>query len=150
MLRRQKTSRRHSSLVHKAIFRVPCFWDLRWVFSRLPYLHSPHFSLISSVQNLISPKMPAYHSKFEPQLLVGNMAVLPLRSNFRGPAPSKTLPFSVLQIKVFNWKTITRCKQEESNNTSFLSHCWARITHFATLLTIFRVNCKVFGIFWLL
>jgi len=33
--------------------------------------------------------MPAYHSKFndEVKTIVGNMAVLPIRSNFKGPAP---------------------------------------------------------------
>ncbi|KAK6052556.1 hypothetical protein COOONC_09937, partial [Cooperia oncophora] len=31
--------------------------------------------------------MPAYHSKIEPELLIANMALLPLRTNFKGPAP---------------------------------------------------------------
>ncbi|XP_066145057.1 actin-related protein 2/3 complex subunit 3-like [Euwallacea fornicatus] len=32
--------------------------------------------------------MPAYHSSFvEPQQSVGNMAILPIRTSFRGPAP---------------------------------------------------------------
>ncbi|MFH4975244.1 hypothetical protein AB6A40_001953 [Gnathostoma spinigerum] len=35
--------------------------------------------------------MPAYHSKFvDSSLLVGNMALLPLRTNFKGPAPRIT------------------------------------------------------------
>ncbi|VDM98217.1 unnamed protein product [Thelazia callipaeda] len=32
--------------------------------------------------------MPAYHSKFtDVEIVVGNMAILPLRTNFKGPAP---------------------------------------------------------------
>ncbi|KAI1721093.1 ARP2/3 complex ARPC3 (21 kDa) subunit domain-containing protein [Ditylenchus destructor] len=35
--------------------------------------------------------MPAYHSKFNEcvELQVGNMAVLPIKTNFKGPAPRK-------------------------------------------------------------
>ncbi|VDM63257.1 unnamed protein product [Angiostrongylus costaricensis] len=32
-------------------------------------------------------KMPAYHSKIDAEMVVANMALLPLRSNFKGPAP---------------------------------------------------------------
>jgi actin related protein 2/3 complex subunit 3 len=41
--------------------------------------------------------MPAYHSQFlNPPNLIGNMAMLPLRTNFKGPAAKETGEFDII------------------------------------------------------
>lgn len=41
--------------------------------------------------------MPAYHSQFlNPRQLVGNMALLPLRTQFKGPAPKDSSDFDII------------------------------------------------------
>ncbi|VDM70177.1 unnamed protein product [Strongylus vulgaris] len=42
-------------------------------------------NFINSAYKLVTYE--AYHSKIEHELVVGNMALLPLRTNFKGPAP---------------------------------------------------------------
>lgn len=42
--------------------------------------------------------MPAYHSQFlSPPQLVGNMALLPLKTQFKGPAPKETSDFDIIE-----------------------------------------------------
>lgn len=49
--------------------------------------------------------MPAYHSSFlEHGQLVGNMAVLPLRTQFRGPAPSSDLEQDIIDEAIYYFK----------------------------------------------
>ncbi|CAH1392430.1 unnamed protein product [Nezara viridula] len=49
--------------------------------------------------------MPAYHSSFlEYGQLVGNMAVLPLRTQFRGPAPSSDLEQDIIDEAIYYFK----------------------------------------------
>ncbi|KAH3886263.1 actin-related protein 2/3 complex subunit 3-A-like [Dreissena polymorpha] len=49
--------------------------------------------------------MPAYHSKFtEPPKLVGNMALLPLRTSYKGPAPKDTTDFDIIDEAISFFK----------------------------------------------
>ncbi|PAA62009.1 hypothetical protein BOX15_Mlig006309g1 [Macrostomum lignano] len=50
--------------------------------------------------------MPAYHSEFvQPPKLVGNMALLPLRTKFRGPAPQEaSLEKDIIDEALFYFK----------------------------------------------
>lgn len=49
--------------------------------------------------------MPAYHSSFlEYKKLVGNMAVLPIRTNFRGPAPSTDADNDIIDEAIYYFK----------------------------------------------
>ncbi|KAK3606476.1 hypothetical protein CHS0354_041427 [Potamilus streckersoni] len=49
--------------------------------------------------------MPAYHSQFtSPPKLVGNMALLPLRSQYKGPAPRETSDFDIIDEAIFFFK----------------------------------------------
>lgn len=42
-------------------------------------------------------KMPAYHSQFVPApLIVANMAILPVRTQYKGPAPKETGDFDII------------------------------------------------------
>lgn len=46
----------------------------------------------------------AYHSNFKADLLVGNMGMLPLKTDFKGPAPSKKIEIKKLSEKNNFWK----------------------------------------------
>ncbi|KAL4223354.1 Actin-related protein 2/3 complex subunit 3 [Mactra antiquata] len=49
--------------------------------------------------------MPAYHSKFvDPPKKVGNMALLPLRTSFKGPAPKDTSDFDIIDEAIYYFK----------------------------------------------
>lgn len=49
--------------------------------------------------------MPAYHSKFtNPPKLVGNMALLPLRTTYKGPAPKDTSDFDIIDEAIYYFK----------------------------------------------
>ncbi|KAK5986745.1 PH domain-containing protein [Trichostrongylus colubriformis] len=48
--------------------------------------------------------MPAYHSKIEPELLVANMALLPLRTNFKGPAPRTDAEVDIIDEALMYFK----------------------------------------------
>ncbi|KAL3856801.1 hypothetical protein ACJMK2_011518 [Sinanodonta woodiana] len=49
--------------------------------------------------------MPAYHSQFtSPPKLVGNMALLPLRSQYKGPAPRETSDFDIIDEAIYFFK----------------------------------------------
>lgn len=49
--------------------------------------------------------MPAYHSKFtSPPKLVGNMALLPLRTSYKGPAPKDTTDFDIIDEAIYYFK----------------------------------------------
>ncbi|WKY00456.1 hypothetical protein Q1695_014922 [Nippostrongylus brasiliensis] len=48
--------------------------------------------------------MPAYHSKIEPELMVANMALLPLRTNFKGPAPRTNAEVDIIDEALMYFK----------------------------------------------
>jgi len=49
--------------------------------------------------------MPAYHSQFTAaQQFLGNMALLPLRTNFKGPAPKEASDFDVIDEAIYFFK----------------------------------------------
>nr|SVE75415.1 EOG090X0EJM [Daphnia dolichocephala] len=49
--------------------------------------------------------MPAYHSQFlNPPQTVGNMAILPLKTQFRGPAPKETGESDILDEALYYFK----------------------------------------------
>ncbi|KAL5016885.1 hypothetical protein ScPMuIL_006474 [Solemya velum] len=49
--------------------------------------------------------MPAYHSQFtDPPKLVGNMALLPLRTNYKGPAPKDNSNYDIIDEAIYYFK----------------------------------------------
>lgn len=49
--------------------------------------------------------MPAYHSQFQnPPQVLGNMALLPLRTTFKGPAPKDTSDFDIIDEAIYYFK----------------------------------------------
>ncbi|XP_060068670.1 actin-related protein 2/3 complex subunit 3-like [Ylistrum balloti] len=49
--------------------------------------------------------MPAYHSQFQnPPQVLGNMALLPLRTSFKGPAPRDTSDFDIIDEAIHYFK----------------------------------------------
>ncbi|KHJ80944.1 hypothetical protein OESDEN_19375, partial [Oesophagostomum dentatum] len=46
----------------------------------------------------------AYHSKIEHELMVGNMALLPLRTNFKGPAPRTDADLDIIDEALMYFK----------------------------------------------
>ncbi|XP_048752504.1 actin-related protein 2/3 complex subunit 3-like [Ostrea edulis] len=49
--------------------------------------------------------MPAYHSKFtDPPKLIGNMALMPLRTSYKGPAPRETSDFDIIDEAIYYFK----------------------------------------------
>ncbi|XP_017005361.2 actin-related protein 2/3 complex subunit 3 [Drosophila takahashii] len=50
--------------------------------------------------------MPAFHSEIEDfQGSVGNMAILPLRTQIRGPAPNVDIPNDIIDESLYFWKS---------------------------------------------
>jgi len=49
--------------------------------------------------------MPAYHSQFlSPPQIIGNMALLPLRTQFKGPAPKDSTDFDIIDEAILFFK----------------------------------------------
>lgn len=49
--------------------------------------------------------MPAYHSQFtSPPKLIGNMALLPIRTQYKGPAPKDTSDFDIVDEAIYFFK----------------------------------------------
>ncbi|XP_021370482.1 actin-related protein 2/3 complex subunit 3-like [Mizuhopecten yessoensis] len=49
--------------------------------------------------------MPAYHSQFQnPPQVLGNMALLPLRTSYKGPAPRDTSDFDIIDEAIYYFK----------------------------------------------
>ncbi|XP_067648761.1 actin-related protein 2/3 complex subunit 3-A-like [Haliotis asinina] len=49
--------------------------------------------------------MPAYHSQFtNPPKLIGNMALLPLRTTYKGPAPRDTSDMDIIDEAIYFFK----------------------------------------------
>ncbi|XP_035218288.1 actin-related protein 2/3 complex subunit 3-like isoform X2 [Stegodyphus dumicola] len=49
-------------------------------------------------------KMPAYHSQLKSDVLIGNMALLPLRTQFRGPAPRTDAEQDIIDEAIYFFK----------------------------------------------
>jgi len=49
--------------------------------------------------------MPAYHSQFlSPPRLIGNMALLPIRTSYKGPAPKDTSNYDIIDESIYFFK----------------------------------------------
>ncbi|VDP48141.1 unnamed protein product [Heligmosomoides polygyrus] len=53
---------------------------------------------------LLQVILQAYHSKIEPELLIANMALLPLRTNFKGPAPRTSAEVDIIDEALMYFK----------------------------------------------
>uniref|UniRef100_A0A2K6KZL7 Actin-related protein 2/3 complex subunit 3 n=1 Tax=Rhinopithecus bieti TaxID=61621 RepID=A0A2K6KZL7_RHIBE len=62
--------------------------------------------------------MPAYHSSLmdSDTKLIGNMALLPIRSQFKGPAPRETKDTDILDEAICYFKANVFFKNDESKN----------------------------------
>ena len=68
--------------------------------------------------NLGASKIPAYHSSFiDPDTkLIGNMALLPIRSQFKGPAPRETKDTDIVDEAIYYFKANVFFKNYEIKN----------------------------------
>lgn len=59
----------------------------------------------SSASNNTQENMPAYHSQFlNPQQVIGNLALLPIKTQFRGPAPKETGDLDIIEEALMFFK----------------------------------------------
>uniref|UniRef100_A0A8C9HHI2 Actin-related protein 2/3 complex subunit 3 n=5 Tax=Catarrhini TaxID=9526 RepID=A0A8C9HHI2_9PRIM len=83
-------------------------------------------------------KMPAYHSSLmDPDTkLIGNMALLPIRSQFKGPAPRETKDTDIVDEAIYYFKANVFFKNYEIKNeadrtliyiTLYISECLKKL-----------------------
>ncbi|KAM7244454.1 hypothetical protein CapIbe_005062 [Capra ibex] len=65
--------------------------------------------------------MPAYHSSLiDPDTkLIGNVALLPIRSQFKGPAPGETKDTDIVDEAIYYFKANVFFKNYEINNEAY-------------------------------
>ncbi|XP_030086554.2 actin-related protein 2/3 complex subunit 3 [Serinus canaria] len=106
--------------------------------ARFPARFAPFPSRPAPPSRLLPFEMPAYHSTLmdSDTKLIGNMALLPIRSQFKGPAPRETKDTDIIDEAIYYFKANVFFKNYEIKNeadrtliyvTLYISECLKKL-----------------------